>query len=424
MTTETDTTTPPANAAVPRPAAAPGRLTVPWRRATIALLVVSGTIVFNLWWYWRATRPVPDLNTLSTWLRQKRYAEAEPALRERLRRSPQDGDSRILLAMLLGARNDLLGCARELDRVPYWWPKKAEARFRAGQAYLMIDRARDAEAEWLAVVEADPLHASPPDIFHDAGRALLNLYALEDRWDDAKVVLWRLYDESPPSDRPGLLAMRMRSELERVAPLESAVQLRRFVAADPADWEAVRALAHAERQLGLRAEAAAHLRQCLEARPDDSRAWRDYLSLLRAAGDTTGLLDAVERIPKAAETEPEVWNYRGLALEKHGDLRGAANAYREAIERNPFVLEYHYRLGVAEERLGNRREAKEHFRRSTELREARGQLAQAYAACLAALQAPGEKGPDPAPIRRLAALCDTLGWSRAADGWRRLAPRP
>ncbi len=37
------------------------------------------------------------------------------------------------------------GLRRELERVPFWWPGRAEAQFRAAQALLMADRARDAE---------------------------------------------------------------------------------------------------------------------------------------------------------------------------------------------------------------------------------------------------------------------------------------
>ena len=51
--------------------------------------------------------------------------------------------------------------------------------------------------------------------------------------------------------------MRVRSELERVAPDETIKKLERYVAADPTDWEALRALAKAASALGRPAEAAA-----------------------------------------------------------------------------------------------------------------------------------------------------------------------
>src|SRR5262249_6944573 len=175
-------------------------------------------------------------------------------LREHLRRAPHDGAARMMLARVLAARGDLAGCARELHQVPTWWPRKPEALYRAGQAYLRMDRARDAEAAWLAVIDAAPLHPADPAVFHDASQELLRLYAAEDRWDDAHVLLWKIYDLAAPADRPAVLAMRIRSELERIAPTASVPLLKRYVAADPADWEARRALANAERALGQRCE--------------------------------------------------------------------------------------------------------------------------------------------------------------------------
>ena len=83
-----------------------------------------------------------DANRVST-------ARVEPILREHLRRSPHDGEARMMLARALAGRGDLLGCARQLHEVPFWSPRKAEALFREGQSYLKIDRAKDAEDAWL-----------------------------------------------------------------------------------------------------------------------------------------------------------------------------------------------------------------------------------------------------------------------------------
>ncbi len=137
----------------------------------------------------------------------------------------------MMLARALASRNDLLGCARQLHDVPYWWPKKAEALLREGQSYLMIDRARDAESAWLKAIEDDVFHPVSSDIAHDVCQQLLILYAIEDRWEDAHPVLWTAYHRADPAHRPYLLSMRIRSELERVAPKESIARLKRFTAA-------------------------------------------------------------------------------------------------------------------------------------------------------------------------------------------------
>ncbi len=105
---------------------------------------------------------------------------------------------------------------------------------------MMIDRAQDAEAAWLELINDDPLHPVDPGLFHDACQELLQLYAIEDRWEDAYPVIWTAYDRGDPSDRPVMLTMRMRPELERITPKESITVLKRYVTAAADDWEASR----------------------------------------------------------------------------------------------------------------------------------------------------------------------------------------
>ena len=96
------------------------------------------------------------------------------------------------------------------------------------------------------LVNDDPLHPTPPDIYHDASFELIKLYTVEDRWDDFRVTMWKAYERASPGDEITLLSMRVRSELERIDPAETVGRLERFVAADPTDREALRALAKAE----------------------------------------------------------------------------------------------------------------------------------------------------------------------------------
>jgi tetratricopeptide (TPR) repeat protein len=285
----------------------------------------------------------------------------------------------------------------------------------------MLDRARDAESAWLEVIKADPLHPAPPDVFHDACREIMNLYAIEDRWEDAHLVLWNAYDHAAPIDQPVLLCMRMRCELERIAPRESIKTLRRYAAA-AADYEARRALAVAEAALGLHAEAAAHIQACLKAQPGNVRAWRDYLSMLLELGDMDKFLAVLGKPPGSAESEPETWAFRGIARERASDWQAAAECFRKAIELNPYNPAYHYRLAMAEERLGDRAQARVHRDRTKLINEARAELPAAYADYVAS-RAPGEPGKPgtAAACTRLARICETMGWSRAAQAWHRQA---
>lgn len=384
-------------------------------------LVIS-LIGFNAWWYWRDTRPAADPRTIEAWIGRGDYAQAETALRERLRRAPHDGGLRMTLARVLAARGDLLGCARELGEVPYWWPKRAEAMFRSAQALLMADRARDAEAALLAILDADPLHPPDAGLYHDASQELLKIYAIEDRWEDAFPVIWKAFDHAAPADRPLMLTMRLRCELERVSPNETLKTLRRYVAADPMDFEALRAVANAELAVGQRAEALRNMEACVTGHPDDPRAWRDYLTMLQSSGEQAAFEAALARVPPSADTEPEIWMFRGQVKESAKDWSGAAGDYRKALELNPNLVNAHYRLAMIAGRLGDRDEAASHRKRWDKLREARVQLRQAdadYRTALDAASAPSPKATAIADLRaatrRLASVCENLGWARAVE---------
>jgi tetratricopeptide (TPR) repeat protein len=395
--------------------------------SAVGLIVMLGLVGFNAWWYWRDTRPLPNLAVIAQLIGRDQYAQAEPALREHLRRSPHDGEARMMLARVYAAGGRLLECADQLHEVPYWWPQKAEALYREGQSYLMIDRARDAERAWLTVMKVDPLHPVSPDIFHDTCQELLKLYAIQDRWDDAYPVIWTAYDLAPGPEKFNWLIMRMRAELERVGPKESIVHLRRYIAAAPDDWESRRALAHAELVLGERDSAQHNFEACLKGRPEDVRAWRDYLAMLHDQGELEHFLEVLDTPPPSADTDPETWFFRGLASEKSGNWKNAAAHFSKAIELHPFLAKAHYRLAVAEERLGLRDQAVAHRKKSKDINEARGQFPAAYSAYFASLDSSGSNDTGAAPAtaaRRMEAICETLGWLRAASAWNRLAISP
>jgi tetratricopeptide (TPR) repeat protein len=409
--------------ALKAPARARRKRSLVWKLTGVFL--IAGLSAFNAWSYWRDSRPLPDLDTISSWMVRERYADAESALREILRKSPHGAEARMMLARALAGRGDVLNCARQLHEVPFWSPLKAEALYREGQAYLQIDRAKNAEAAWLAAIEDDPLHPVKPDLFHDICQGLLNLYAIEDRWEDAYPVMWTAYDHVAPVDRPVLLTMRMRPELERVSPKESIAILGRYVAADADDWEARRSLARAEQALSRPAEAARHFQACLAGGRDDVRAWRDYLAMLLEEGELDAFLSVLNKPPKSADSDAETWMFRGVAREKVEDWQAAAEHFRKAIEINPVVPKYYYRLAMAEERLGLHDQAMAHRKRNKEMNDARGQLSAAYADYFTALKANDSHAPDlAAACKRLAVICDTMGWSRAAQAWNRLAISP
>ena len=401
----------------------------PTRAGRVARLgswtLVLALFGLNGWWAWEDARPVVGLKVIAAWLRRGHHDEARAALRDRLRRSPYDGEARILLAQALAARGDVIGCAEQLHRVPSWWPGKREAQYREGQAYMEANRAHPAEAAWLACLEDDPLHPTPLVYVGDARRELLKLYAEQGRWDEFRDVVWRAYDLADPIGPVRLLVMLLRAELERIDPQIVAVTMRRYVAVDPDDWESRRALGRNEQLLGHHDAATRHFRACLAARPDDPRVWRDWLSLLYEEGDGGGLAAAVARLPATVGGDAEIAKYRGLVRERAGDLPGAAAAYTDAAQLDPFQQAYQMHLVRVEARLGHRDRADAHLRAAEPLRAARAELRDAYVRYVDVTNRPHpDRAELSAATARLADLCRTLGWIRAAESWTRLIPHP
>ena len=236
----------------------------------------------------------------------------------------------------LAARNQSLSCARELHEVAFWSPEKAEARLREGQAYIKVDRARDAEQAWLATIEDDPLHRIPLNIHHDACQELLKIYAIEDRWEDAYPIIWKSYDRSPPLTIPFCCRCGY-------GPSSNESLTRNRPSSSNATWPQTLkikkpcALARAEAAMGQHAEATQHFQACLKKWPNDVRAWRDYQALLLERGELDTFLALLKQPPKGADSESETWMYRGVASEKSGDWQAAAQNFHKAIEINPVV---------------------------------------------------------------------------------------
>jgi tetratricopeptide (TPR) repeat protein len=375
----------------------------------------------NTWWAWDG-RAAPDLQVIASWVATRQPEKAVRALRAFVRRSPFRGDARILLARLLAAQNDRRGCAEQLHSVPFWWPTKAEALYREGQAWLLVDRAQDAEAAYHAYLRVDPNHPVDKPFEGLAEVELINLYALEERWEEARALIWRQYDRvrARGQDPHELLFMSLRTRLETAAPHVAAEVLRRYVASDLTDMQATRALARATQAVGQEEEATRLIQRCLAASPNDPLVWRDWLGLLKARSELDGMKAALSQAPPAVANA--LSKYRGLVDLQRGDFPGAVAAYRRGLEQQPFDSELHYGLSIIEYRLGRLEKAQYHRRMHESIRKARAILPDIFDQYVDAKQ-DGVPRQDPkvdALIERIAELCRRLGWTTDAEAWSRL----
>ncbi len=393
-----------------------------WLRWLAASTSLAGLVAFNVWWYLHDTREVPRVETAARLLGQGEYRAAEQLLRERLRARPRDAVALVTLARTLAGQGDLLACAQTLIKVPEWSSQYSEAMFRAGQSFFQVDHAREAETAWLKLVHHDPLHPTPPEYFLDASQELLKLYAIEDDWEDAFPVIWSAYDRTTGGEQTGWLMSRLRPELERVAHVEAIPHLMRYLEADPSDANARRALGRAYAATGRRAEADAQFRECLKRSPEDARAWRDYLTMLSEQGELDRFLEVLGHPPRSADEMAETWFFRATAAEKQQDWAKARHDLEKAIELHPYTPKYYYRLASVEDRLGERAKATEHRARTKRMNDARSEIAGAYATFLELERAGGGKPAErSAAAKRLAQICETMGWGRAAQAWSRIA---
>jgi tetratricopeptide (TPR) repeat protein len=309
-------------------------------------------------------------------------------------------------------------------QVPFWWSTKAEALFREGQAWMQIERAQDAEAAWRQYIIDDPNHPSAKPFQSRVEVELINLLALEDRWAEAREIIWKAWQRAERPAREDLLIMSLRSYLERSSPQASIGVLRRYVAADPTDGKARRALALQAQALGLTEEADRNIQICLKTAPKDPLVWRDWLEILDKRGDSEGLARALAQAPPEADAEAGVWARRALIRTRAGDLEGAVEAFRQAMARREFEPDFHYRLSLIEQHFGHTEKAASHRARFQALKTARDNLGTELDTFLQD-QAANKLTDDrrKTTYARLAQYCRTLGLSRDADGWEALLPR-
>src|SRR5262245_54535890 len=79
-----------------------GRRLIPWTFRALVVCLVG----FNAWWVIREARPVSGLDAIGRMISRGEYDQSDRALGEWLRRSPQYGEARMLLARSLAARGD------------------------------------------------------------------------------------------------------------------------------------------------------------------------------------------------------------------------------------------------------------------------------------------------------------------------------
>jgi len=188
------------------------------------------------------------------------------------------------------------------------------------------------------------------------------------------------------------------------------------LALEPNYYHAKRMLGYCYVQVGRVNEGLKLLYEAVQQEPDKLEGWDNLCWSLTQLGRWDELDRVWQRIPESLRQQPELLRYRGQWAEATGDIKRAAEIYRQALEINPYDRKLHYRLARVLHRLGDKQAADEHEQRAKELDRLREELGSKYQA---AISHPGKLTP--AECQEIAQLCRALGLERQCQYWEREA---
>lgn len=311
-------------------------------------------------------------------------------LRDLIQAEPRNGDARLLLGSLLmeaGQRSESVQHLREAVRL---LPNSAEAHNALGEAYNAFGQPRLARPEFEQATALDPRLT----------QAHVNLAAILLSDDDPAAAAGHLdqaialLGKKPDAAYPLYLRAKVRMEEpdmpKAVADLEQAVALRpdfpeawsdlgearrnllddagalkafrRAVELDPEDAVAQTRLGSKLLDLGEAHEAVDHLQQAARLDPKDQSALNALMIALRKDGQPEQANAIKLRLAEVFREKNRAdrnrldsieLNNEGAAREKAGDVRGALEKYRAALELNAEHVGIRTNLAVALLKLGH-----------------------------------------------------------------------
>jgi tetratricopeptide (TPR) repeat protein len=122
-------------------------------------------------------------------------------------------------------------------------------------------------------------------------------------------------------------------------------------------------------------------RNAAKVKLDGIKAGLEYQAALGdlEAGDLPKALKAVENSLAILETQPKAWTLRGRILLESGNIAGALQSFARSEELDPNLVDTHYFLGIANERLERKEEALTRYQRAADLDASNAQYATAAA---------------------------------------------
>lgn len=306
---------------------------------------------------WLLVRPASslDLRRLEELTTSGRYDQAEELLEAYLSRRPGDPLANFLLGRLIVERPDQ---PKEPTAADAWsWralehldrsnpdmigrDKRALWSLARGEALFALRYYDAAELEFATALEVDPK-------VPEAGWALLDIYYLEERNQEAHDLALRLHAIEPDRrDRVQLLLELTREDVQPPDP-GSLVDLFEPIARErPGELRPRVRLGVSMVRKNRTDEGLTLLRALVEERPTDVLAWDGLLTGLDLASRPDLFLSAIDQLPSELADHPDLAEHRGRAAQERGDWAKAVEFYREARRRKPTSRNLVYRLGRA-----------------------------------------------------------------------------
>jgi protein O-GlcNAc transferase len=352
----------------------------------LTALACSGLLLAQL-----APGPAQRSSVEDAWdlLRKGERKQAVHTLHEILSTHPGDADARLLLGSILAEDGDRSESLAQLTEAVRLRPQSAEAHNALGEAFKDFDENRSARGEFEKAVALDPAFAQARV---NLGQVLVQageFGAAAEHLDRAL----QLLGTTPDAAYPLYLRAKVNTEKDEtqqaITHLEKAVLLRpdfaeawsdlgqarkillndagaldafkRAVAAGPDDAIAQYRLGSEYLHQGEAHLAVLHLQTALKLNPDDQSTLYILQNALRQDGQVEQANQAKQKLTellrkrdKAAENEliAVQLNNQGAELEKAGNLRGAVEKYRAALELWPDHVGFRVNFAVSLLRSG------------------------------------------------------------------------
>jgi len=298
-------------------------------------------------------------------LQERQLDEASEHLRVVLETDPEDLGARLQLARVLILSGEADRAVEELEKILAVDPMRPEVLLNYGQALARSERASEARAELVYLLELPSASLSIKAVVHKELAELASAEGL----DAEALEHWRQAADLAPDLLP--IGLGYAEALSADGQHEEAIAaLEMILVINPEDEAARLGRARALAAAGRMSEARSELESLIDTSPDLLEATLDLAALQARQGDFEGAIKNLSRArerAEGAEVRALLSFEIGGMWQMAGDDRKAVESYTAATEDHAEFKDAHFNMAVSLGRLGRTEEAMEHLGRVIEI---------------------------------------------------------